>query len=72
MVRFATLCLSKGKMSIYQLSIFDACGPVNKRFPKTIHVTLLAITGLVFRDKTTTDIILAYHLATELLDIYVP
>ncbi|KAL5229601.1 hypothetical protein ABZP36_028377 [Zizania latifolia] len=40
MIRFATFSLSKSNMSIYQVSIFDACGAVNKRSPKTIQVTL--------------------------------
>uniref|UniRef100_A0A0E0M8W0 DUF4220 domain-containing protein n=1 Tax=Oryza punctata TaxID=4537 RepID=A0A0E0M8W0_ORYPU len=98
-IRFFTFSSSKTDMLIYQVSIFDACGPVDKISPRTSHVPLPTsatgriieallpspssagivsrstgiislpdMEGLDLRKMSTTEMILACHLATELLD----
>uniref|UniRef100_A0A0E0BBU2 DUF4220 domain-containing protein n=1 Tax=Oryza glumipatula TaxID=40148 RepID=A0A0E0BBU2_9ORYZ len=92
-IRYCLLSSSKNKMTIYQVSILDACGPIDKHFTRTSQVTLPASAtaqiiqalcscdiinrstgainlpaGIDSNQMTTTEAILAWHLATELLE----
>lgn len=92
-IRYCLLSSSKNKMTIYQVSILDACGPIDKHFARTSQVTLPASAtaqiiqalcscdiinrstgainlpaGIDSNQMTTTEAILAWHLATELLE----
>nr|AAP54308.2 hypothetical protein LOC_Os10g34050 [Oryza sativa Japonica Group] len=92
-IRSCLLSSSKNKMTICQVSILDACGPIDKHFARTSQVTLPASataqiiqalcschiinrstgainlpSGIDSNQMTTTEAILAWHLATELLE----